>query len=127
MNSVVLCLIPIPADDLVEVGSSIVDIKSEHLRSESSDSFVCVSEDLPHSERSRMSPNGNGMVGDWEYLKMAEVGEEEEEGDDGEIATPVKREGGHDYGDVPGERGEEGRGGENKEGSESSDWESWND
>ena len=107
------------------MASSIVEIKIGHLRSESSDSFVCVSEDLPHSDGS--SPDGNGGGGDWEYLKMV-GGAEEEGGGSGEsseggdlTATPVKQERG----------GEEGRkvkrGAEEKEASESSDWESWDD
>ena len=66
--------------DLAEVASSIVEVKSDHLRSESSDSFVCISEDLPQSERSHTSPNGDGNgVGDWEYLKVADTGEEVDE------------------------------------------------
>ena len=96
-----------------------MEVKSDHLHSESSDSFVCVSEDLPNSDRSRTSPDGNGGGGEWEYLKM-----EEEEGEGGGSSeggdltvTPVKRDGGG------GEKGA----GEEKEGSESSDWESWDD
>ena len=123
----------------MEVASSIVEIKSDHLRSESSDSFVCISEDLPHSERSPNSPdgNGNGTGGEWEYLKMAEVGESGElsesggsgEGDD--VKTPVKKDGdqvGVACGD--GDSGETGKKGESKMTEETggeSDWESWDD
>ena len=123
---------------MAEVTSSVVEIKSDHFRSESSDSFVCVSEDLPPSERSRASPNGNGGGGgDWEYLKMEVVegvsGESSEGGD--VTVTPVKRdgegeggkdgEGGRDGG-KDGEGGREG-GRERVENEESSDWENWDD
>lgn len=139
------------SDDLVEVSSSIVEIKSD-VRSESSDSFVCVSEDLQPSEishtspeRSHTSPEGNG-VGEWEYLKIAEVGEggevrgERERGEEGDSCdfggerdVAKERVGGGE-----GEGGEEGerREGEKKEAkgerkdkdsSDSSDWESWDD
>ena len=116
------------ADD---VASSIVEIKSDHLRSESSDSFVCVSEDLPPSDQSHASPDenggggGGGGGGDWEYLKM--MGGEEVEGGEGGggggesrdlTVTSVKQDGG---GEGEKERGEE------KEASEGSDWESWDD
>ena len=143
------------SDDLVEVASSVVEIKSEHLRSESSDSFVCVSEDLPQSERSHISPEGTEAA-DWEYLKMSEVGEGEREtrGDE-QVEGGRGREGsaedefdlGGDSGEtVDGEGvrgGEGGEGGRKSEGdgegdqlkaekkkeavSESSDWESWDD
>lgn len=137
---------------MVEVGSSIIEIKSEHVHSESSDSFVCVSEDLPPSEkshtspeRSHASPEGNG-VGEWEYLKIAEVG-----GGGEEVKGERERGGGEDSCDFGGEKvakervgGGEGEGGEEGEGregkkkeakgerkekdsSDSSDWESWDD
>lgn len=119
-------IVCVSSDDLVEVGSSIIEIKSEHVRSESSDSFVCVSEDLPQSERSHTSPEGNG-TGEWEYLKMAEVGEE--------VKGEREREDSCDFGDVAKERvgGEGGKEKEvkgerkDKESSDSSDWESWDD
>ena len=146
---------PISAD-LVEVASSVIEIKSEHLRSESSDSFVCVSEDLPQSERSPASPDEN-EAGDWEYLKMAEVGEGERttQGDN-HLEGDKKRVGSEDDFDLGGDSGEtadgegergggegekrrktggegEGEGdtlkakGKKEAVSESSDWESWDD
>ena len=78
---------------MAEVASSIVEVKSDHLRSESSDSFVCVSEDLPQSERSHTSPNGNGNgVGDWEYLKVADTGEEVDEDEEKVVEDLVEGE-----------------------------------
>ena len=131
---------------MVEVGSSIVDVKSEHLRSESSDSFICISEDLPQSEKSHTSPERNG-AGDWEYLKMAEVIREETGSSDDadiseEVVTPVKRDVGREWeggdensvtvergggGGGGEERGGEGEGREKTEEKEDSDWESWDD
>ena len=132
-----------------------MEIKSEHLRSESSDSFVCVSEDLPQSERSHISPEGTEAA-DWEYLKMSEVGEGErgsQENDQMEGERGKEGSGEDDFdlgGDsvetVDGEGvggGGGGEGGREREGeregdalkteekketvSESSDWESWDD
>ena len=106
------------------MASSIVEIKSDHFRSESSDSFVCVSEDLPHSDRSHASPDDGNGGGEWEYLKMVGEGgggsgESSEGGDVTVTVTPVKCE--------EGERGEVKREGGEEKASESSDWESWDD
>lgn len=130
-------------DEMVEVSSSIVDVKSDHVRSESSDSFICISEDLQPSERSHTSPDRNGG-GDWEYLKMAEVGEGRgsHEGDSGEeVANPAKSDregvgGGWEEGGEEKSATGEMREGEEREGGETetktgdkedSDWESWDD
>ena len=54
----------------METASSGAEVHSEHLRSDSSDSFVCV------SERSHNSPETE-RSGDWECLKMADLADDQ--------------------------------------------------
>lgn len=112
---------------IVAVGSmDALKINSEHPRSESSDSFVCVSEEPVVEGESEVGGGATEEVDseDWEWLE----GVGEKGGGGGEEGERGR--GGGEEGERGGGGGEEGEGGGregSKEEEKDSDWENWED